>query len=95
MWRGGGVVSVMSRLRLSCRMMRPCRRSPRALSDDGEDDRAARDRHLPERRDVDHRQRVVDDAEEQRAEHARRPTEPMPPAIETPPMTQAAMMLSS
>ena len=42
----------------------------------------------------DHRQRVVDDAEEQRAEH-RAADEPMPPAIEMPPITQAAMMLSS
>ena len=38
---------------------------------DGDDDRGAGDRQLPEGRDVDDRQRVLDDAEEQRA-HARR-----------------------
>ena len=42
----------------------------------------------------DDRQRVLDDAEEQRAEHGAG-TVPMPPAIETPPMTQAAMTSSS
>ena len=36
---------------------------------DGEDDGGAGDRHLPEGRDVDDRQGVLDDAEEQRAEH--------------------------
>ena len=46
------------------------------------------------RGDVDDRQSVDDHAEKQRTEQ-RAGTEPTPPAIETPPMTQAAITVNS
>jgi hypothetical protein len=49
---------------------------------------------LPERRDADHRQRIIDDAEEQRAAQAAE-TRPVPPMVLMPPITQAATTCNS
>jgi hypothetical protein len=87
-------------LRRSCRtsaflrMMRPLLALAAGVEGDRDDDDRAGNRQLPEGRDIDDRQRILDDAEEQ-APSTAPGTEPMPPAIEMPPMTQAAMTLSS
>ena len=78
----------------SCRMMRPCWRSPRALST------TARMMALPEiaicqKGEMLMTGSALEMMPRNSAPSTAPPTEPMPPAIEMPPMTQAAMMLSS
>ena len=58
------------------------------------DDHRPGNRHLPEGRDADHRQGVIDDPEEQRAAQAAS-TRPLPPMVLIPPITQAATTWSS
>ncbi len=85
----------------SCGMLRaleddpPFRPVRLGVQHHGDDDRAARDRHLPEGRDIHHWQRIRDDAQEQRPQQRTPPPTPIPPMIDTPPITQEATTVSS
>ena len=65
------------------------------IGDDGEDGQEADGELEPVGVDLAEHQAVVDDADQERADDARRSTVPMPPASDVPPITAAATACSS